>query len=414
MCRRSATMFPKSFSEMFPICYDGMFAEKGRRKEKNMTLEKLAELKRFVPYYESGAVSSSYIALHFDITRQHARRLMKIVEPPVGRIAHNRLRDEIRSFIAQEKRDNPHKNCQWISEIASDRFEQSISRSSVYRVLADENLLVKKPISYKPRSRFEAKRSGDLVQMDTSCGDWAGGKRIYVTVLLDDHSRYILKGEFTWHDGLAHSLRMIRETAKEYGRFRLLYTDNASWFKVIRHNNSMYQKHKSEDEYESQITRACREFGITHLTHKPYEPQSKGKIERLFGFIQQRFVPAICDDWPLWRINVEFQSWIDWYNSKHVNRTTGQTPQKRFDPSGFTPLSGEYNLDDIFCLKDTRKVDKCNQFSYQGATYTIKTDYILSACRVNLCIIPEKSIRVFSQNKFICELPIPKLTKTIN
>ena len=123
-----------------------------------MTLEQLAELKRFVLYYESGAVSSSYVALHFDITRQHARRLMKAVEPPIGRIAHNRLRDEIRNFIAQEKRAYPYKNCQWISEIASDRFEQPISRSSVYRVLRDENLLVKKPISYKPRSRFEAEK----------------------------------------------------------------------------------------------------------------------------------------------------------------------------------------------------------------------------------------------------------------
>jgi transposase InsO family protein len=371
-----------------------------------MTLEQLAELKRFVPYYESGSISSSYVALHFDITRQHARRLMRAARPPVGRIAHNRLRDEIRNFIAQEKRAYPHKNCQWISEIASDRFEQSVSRSSVYRVLRDEDLLVKKPISHKPRSRFEAERTGDLIQMDTSCGDWAGGKRIYVTVLLDDYSRYILKGEFAWHDGLAHSLRMIKETAKQYGRFRLLYTDNASWFKVIRHNQSMYQTHKSEGEYESQITRACREAGITHLTHKPYEPQSKGKIERLFGFIQKRFVPAICDDWALWKINVEFQCWIDWYNSKHVNRTTHQTAEKRFDPSGFTPLLAEYNLDDIFCLKDTRKVDKCNQFSYQGTQYTIKSDLILSACKVNLCIIPEKSIRVFWQNKFVCELPI--------
>ena len=370
-----------------------------------MTLGELAELKRFVPYYESGSISSSYIATHFDITRQHVRRLMRAVEPRVNRSAHNRLDDEIRYFIAQEKRAYPHKNCQWIAEIASDRFARPVSRSSVYRVLADDDLLTKKPMSYKPRSRFEAKGSGDLIQMDTSCGDWAGGRRIYVTVLLDDYSRYILKGQFTWHDGLAHSLKMIRETTREYGRFRLLYTDNASWFKVIRHNKSMYQSH-SKTEYESEVTRACRELSITHLTHKPYEPQSKGKIERLFGFIQQRFVPTICDDWALSKINVEFESWIVWYNTKHVNRTTGQTPEKRFDPSGFEPLSGEYNLDDIFCLKDTRKVDKCNQFSYQGTQYTIHTDLILGACKVNLCIIPERSIRVFYHNNFVCELAI--------
>jgi len=380
-----------------------------------MTLEQLAELKRFVPYYQSGSLSSNYVAAHFGITRQHARRLIKAVdEERVPRIAHNRLRDEIRDFIAQEKRAYPHKNCQWIAEIASDRFAASISRASVYRVLAGEDLLAKRPINQKPRSRFEAEKSGDLVQMDTSWGYWLGGRKIYMSVLLDDYSRYILKGEFSFHDGLAHSLRMIRETVKQYGRFRLLYTDNASWFKVIRHNQSMYQAHKSEGEYESEITRACREFGITHLTHKPYEPQAKGKIERLFGFIQKRFVPAICDDWPLWKINVEFESWIDWYNTRHVNRTTTVTPEKRLDPSGFEPLSGEYNLDDIFCLKDTRKVDKCNQISYQGATYTLKTDLILGACKVSLCIIPERSIRVFYRNNFVCELPIVSKNDQLN
>lgn len=379
-----------------------------------MTLEQLAELKRFVPYYQAGSLSSSYVAAHFGVTRQHALRLIKAVdEPRITRIAHNRLRDEIRDFIAQEKRENPHKNCQWIAEIASDRFGQMISRASVYRVLSGEDLLAQRPLNQKPRNRFEAEKTGDLIQMDTSCGDWAGGRRIYVTVLLDDYSRYILKGEFTWHDGLSHSLRMIRETAKEYGRFRLLYTDNASWFKAIRHDKSMYQKH-SKEEYESEVTRACRELGITHLTHKPYEPQAKGKIERLFGFIQKRFVVAICDDWPLWKINVEFESWIDWYNTKHINRTTGATPEKRFDPAGFEPLSDEYNLDDIFCLKDTRKVDKCNQINYQGTQYTLETDLILGACKVNLCIIPERSIRVFYHNNFVCELPIVSKNNQLN
>jgi len=51
-------------------------------------------------------------------------------------------------------------------------------------------------------------------------------------------------------------------------------------------------------------------------------------------------------------------------------------------------------------------VDKCNQFSYQGTQYTIHTDLILGACKVNLCIIPERSIRVFYHNNFVCELAI--------
>ena len=67
---------------------------------------------------------------------------------------------------------------------------------------------------------------------------------------------------------------------------------------------------------------------------------------------------------PLYAAQKKLDRWVKWYNEKHVNRTTKQTPKKRFDPKGFTPLQGDKCLDDIFCIKDTRKVDKCNQFSY--------------------------------------------------
>jgi len=48
--------------------------------------------------------------------------------------------------------------------------------------------------------------------------------------------------------------------------------------------------------------------------------------------------------------NTLLWEWIDWYNYKHIDRTTGCVPKKRFDPDVFKPLSGEVDLDDIFCF----------------------------------------------------------------
>lgn len=373
-----------------------------------MTLEQFASLKQLEPYYRAGRLGSGFIASHLGVSDRHARRLMSTQCAPRCRRACNRFSDEIVHFITEEKQANPRYNCQWLSEIATDRFSRPISRTSVYRILKEKGLLETREIARKPRSRFEAERSGDLVQMDTTWGYWLNGHKLCLIVLLDDYSRYILKARFCFSDGLVSNLQMIRETVEQYGVFRLLYTDNASWFKVIRHNKSMYETH-SKEEYESQITRACRETGITHITHKPYQPQGKGKIERLFHFMQERLIDGgflIDANDPLEAVNRKLNGWVSWYNTKHINRTTGVAPKERFDPNGFTPLNGNCCLDDIFCLKDTRKVDKCNQFSYQGAVYTIPSDKCMVAYTVKLHVVPGGSIRVWHNDQLIYELPL--------
>lgn len=374
-----------------------------------MTFEQYANLEHFAQFYEKGALSSAFIAEELKITQQHARRLLKGLRPPKKRFAWNRLGFEIRQFVIETKKEHGRYNCQWISELASDKFGRSVSQSSVHRILSKENLLNCPPPERKARSRFEAEKCGDLVQMDTTWGYWLDGKRLCLILLLDDYSRYILHARFVLHDTADANMAMIRETVEKYGTFRLLYTDNASFFKPIRHNEGFTQLN-SKTEYESNITRACRELGITHITHKPYEPQSKGKIERLFRFIQERLIDEeIVDDpsyLPLYVAQKKLNRWIEWYNEKHVNRTTRKTPKERFDPNGFTPLPADKCLDDIFCLKDSRKVDACNEFSYQGVRYAIPTEHNMVGCKVQLHILPERSIRVWHMEKFVCEIPM--------
>lgn len=373
-----------------------------------MTTEQYISLKQFVPLLKTKTVSTAWVAAACGFTPQHVRRLVAQLEPPRSRQAWNRITDEIRQFVIGEKTENPHRNCQWIAEVTSDRFAARVSRPSVYRILKDAGLLKPEQGERIVRSRFEAKQTADVIQMDTTWGYWWGKDRkekLCLILLLDDYSRFIVAAQFVDSDTAEANMEMIRSVVEQYGSFRLLYTDNASFFKPIRHNKSQYQKHEKE-EYESEITRACREVGITHITHQPYQPQGKGKIERLFRFIQERFVAEIKETDTLEAINEKFQVWVTWYNESHVNRTTGVVPKERFDPNEFTPLNGKDDLADIFCRKDTRKVDKCNQFSYQGVLYQIPKEMCMVAYTVTLHIQPSRSIRVWHKDQFITELPI--------
>lgn len=371
-----------------------------------MTQHQFAHLQVILPLIRSGTLPLTLAGRMLKVSDRQLRRYLR-GQGLILKLPWNRIPEEVRQYVKALKQDNPDYNCQWLSELVSDHFESKISRASVWRILKAAQLLTKPPVTPVIRSRFEAQASGDLVQLDTSWGYWLNRERICLILLLDDYSRYILAAEFFWEDSAYNNMLMIRDVVQDYGRFRLLYTDNASFFKALRHNRSFYQNH-SQSEYESEITRALRELGVLHITHQPYQPQGKGKIERLFRFLQERLVSQFQKQHiqTLEAANLALWEWVDWYNLEHVNRTTGCPPKKRFDPSGFTPLSGEVSLDDVFCFKDTRKIDKCNQFSYEGRNYTIPSDHCLVACKVSLHIHPHRRIRVWHAGKFICELPI--------
>lgn len=373
-----------------------------------MRLEQFKDWKRLAVMHQMGRVSTNFIAQYFGLSERQARRRLSKHFSPRRRTAWNVLDDTVRQYLIDQKEEHPNYNCQWLSELASDRFERIISQATVWRVLKRAALLTKKHPTEPLRRRFESSASGDLVQMDTTWGYWLGDKRIYLILLLDDHSRLILHARFFLEETLWHNMTMIRETIEKHGIFKVLYTDNAVWFKVIRHDNSLYQKHEKL-EYESEITRACRDLGIVHVTHKPYEPQGKGKVERIFRFIQERFVSELDDPYmDLWLINKKWKEWMDWYNTRHVNRTTGQRPKERFDSTGFKPLgvTQRTKLDDIFCIRETRMIDKCNEFSYQGKMYRIPGSKTFAHRKVDLHIHPGGKIRIWFLGTFISELPI--------
>jgi hypothetical protein len=139
------------------------------------------------------------------------------------------------------------------------------------------------------------------------------------------------------------------------------------------------------------------------LTHFPGNARAKGKIERLFKFIQERFISEHKAK-DLNELNFELRRWINWYNNHHINRDTGCVPSLRRIPSVIKPANG-ISLDDVFCLKEERKVAKGNSFSLGGATYAIPMEHNMVAFKVKLHIHPGVKIRVWHKDRFLCGFP---------
>lgn len=355
-------------------------------------------------------------ARELGISLSHTKRLARRLKKAKGEIdclfyqrthpAPNRLPEEIRDEVVALKRENRGRSNPLIADLINEEIGIRIHPNTVRNILIERDEYSR---SYcrRPSRRFEMEAFGQMVQMDTSSGSWLEGyHRIYLVLIMDDFSRTILAARFFDSDSTYNNMLVLREAIERHGIFPILYSDNDSKFKLIRYEGSRFFTYKEETiagEVVTEIHRALLELGITLITHLPGNARAKGKIERLFRFIQERFISEHTAS-NLDELNSQLEKWVDWYNNHHINRDTGCIPLSRCAPSALRSLDGT-NLDDVFCIKEERKVGKDNSFSLGGVTYTIPREHNMVAFKVRLHIHPGKKIRVWHKDEFLCELP---------
>ncbi len=259
----------------------------------------------------------------------------------------------------------------------------------------------------KPRTRFEAPQAGLLAQMDTSPHRWvpALDKNLPLIAIIDDHSRKILAAGLFEKDTAYNNMLVLKEAIRKHGLFHTLYTDNDSKFNYIRTQTSLYfDYHRRPEDVDTQIHRALNELGI-RLTHTPsFEPYGRGKIERLFGFMQDRVPKGIAkrELKTMELDNAYIKEWIIWYNRYRTHRATHMTPEDRAVNNVFMPIPKGINLEDVFSIVVERIVRSDNTFDYKGHSYQLdpKLGRInWTKAKIELRIHPDRYIRVFYQKK---------------
>lgn len=384
---------------------------------KNLNKEQLRY--RIISLVDHGFYTAKKAAQELKISERHLRRLLakfrqgsksfKILLPKRRPLAWNGTTQNIISEIIRLKKENPYRSNQFLAELIEDKFCQKISQVTVRKILIRNNCYQKGERKRRIFNKLEEKITsfGQMLQMDTLEGCWLKGyRRTYLIAIMDAFSRYILGWKWVDSDNTWNNILVLRSVITKYGVPEMLYTDNASFFKTIRHGNSTYQKHKPDDEYETTIQRIMLDLGSILVNHKPYEPQGKGRLERFFRFVQDRFIPEHTAT-NLEELNRQFGFWVRWYNTKHIIRTIDCVPKDRLDTSSFKPVAEDLDLDRIFSYQHTRKVDKYNGFSFEGSQYIIDKESCkkvpgkcLVAYALHLYVTPD-TITVYWHDMFI-------------
>lgn len=141
-----------------------------------------------------------------------------------------------------------------------------VSYYTVYRLLKAKNMLER---DFKPtleRKRFAYDKINVLWQGDMSVGYYLviGGKKYKTNLFafIDDCSRLIPFAQFFFTEKFVSMKTVLKEALIRRGIPKMIYVDNGKVY------------------HASQLHLACASLGIT-LTHtQPYDPESKGKIER--------------------------------------------------------------------------------------------------------------------------------------
>lgn len=383
-----------------------------------MDVKKYQHRYQIISLLDNGFYTISLAAKELNISERHVKRLLNRFRrgqkkfsalapkprPPVW----NGLGEKIVNEIIRLKKEKLSRSNQRIAEMLEEKFGRSIAQSTVRKILIRNDCYEKTTRERRVFQKLEKKitHSGQMVQFDVCEGAWLKGfRRVYLICFMDAYSRYIIGWKWVASDSAWANISVLRSVVLKYGVPDIYYTDNASFYKVIRHNQSIYQKQKPEDEYETTLQRIILDLGSVLVNHKPYEPQGKGRLERFFWFMQDRFIKEHTAK-NLEELNRQFKVWVKWYNTKHIIRTIGRVPEDRFNPKGFKPVPEDTNFEKVFAYHYTRKIDKYNSFSLFGYDYVINSKNCkewhgcLTAFEVELYVTPE-TITVYHHDKRI-------------
>ena len=181
-------------------------------------------------------------------------------------------------------------------------------------------------------------------------------------LFLDDYSRFILRGRFCHRSGRVPVFSALRETFLAYGLPKAVLTDRGPEFCA----------HGGSGETEYQV--ALRLLGVNPVLARPYHPMTKGKVERLFRFIQRDFLAEARDEvQSLPELNAAFERWVKLVQSGAPAPGVGKPSPGPLVSAG--EPAPEEDVLAALTLEYPRKVGKDGRISFEGCSYQLPKGY---------------------------------------
>ena len=367
-----------------------------------------------------GVVASARL---MGVSERHAWRLLAAFrEDGIAAMAHgNRgrtstvatdraVQDRIRNLATGTYDGLNHTH---LTEVLAEREGINLSRSTVRRILLSAGIKSHRkrraPKHYSRRKRYP--QEGMLLQIDGSKHDWLQGRGPYLTLIaaIDDATSTVPFALFRDQEDAHGYLLMLRHIIQDKGIPLALYSDRHSIFQRSPKEAETLEEQLRGKRDSTQFGRALDELGIELIV--AYSPQAKGRVERLFGTLQDRLVSEMrlagattADDANrvLWRLLPSF------------NQRFGVCAEQ--PGSAYREPSADLSVDSVLCFKYLRNVANDNTVQFASTTLQLLPDaYRASYARATVEVQErlDGSLVVVHAGKTIGSQPAPSAPVTL-
>ena len=320
-------------------------------------------------------ITQKEATLTIGLSRRQVCRILKrikeegdegIIHKSRGRRSNRRIPEQTRDKVIDVYR---HKYSGFGPTLATEKLLEEeriqISEETLRKWLIAEGIEYPRR-KKRPHRQWRQRKShiGQMLQMDGSCHDWfegRGSKCVFMGYIDDATGRVF--GRFYEYEGTIPAMKSFKLYIENYGIPLSVYADKHSTYKSTK-------KRTPEDELNdikpmSEFERALEELGV-EVIHAN-SPQAKGRVERLFGTLQDRLVKEmrLKGIKSIQEANEFLEKYLPVYNKRF-----SIAPAKNEDMH--MPLSKELDLDSILCIKKKRTLRNDFTIAYNNKLYQIK------------------------------------------
>lgn len=250
---------------------------------------------------DHGELTVAEAARRLGRTTRHVRRLLRrferegdgvVMHGLRGRPSNRRLNPTLREQALAKAREPLYHD--FGPTLLSEHLERDPAIGPVHPAtlrlwLIEAGLWQPKARKTRHRRRRERRAArGDMVLMDTSIHDWLehrSQEEIVLIAMIDDATSDLFCRFFPRDTGAANR-RLIIDYLEHHGRPGAIYADRAGHFKV--HFRSKERRERDQAEALTLIRRGLDALEIELIL--ALSPQAKGRVERLFGTLQDRLI----------------------------------------------------------------------------------------------------------------------------
>lgn len=312
----------------------------------------------------AGVLSLAEAAPLLGVGERQARRLLTAYrrDGPRGIVHGNRGRPPVHAVVPDLRErvlalaSGPYAgvNHTHLAELFAEREGIALPRSTLSRILKEGG--IRSPRPQRRRSRHRSRRErypqeGMLLQLDASHHDWLQGRgpRLVLLAGIDDATGKVPAARFHELEDARGYFLLLQEVCRKTGVPQALYTDKHGVFWPS--TGETLAEQLAGRRSPTQFGRAMGELGVQLIA--AHSPQAKGRVERLWGTLQDRLVQELR------LANVSTLEQANAFLPGFLARFNRTFAVKAAEPgSAYGRRRKRADLEQILCFKHERVVQK--------------------------------------------------------